>query len=586
MWTSVCVCVCVCAAVREQKKHVGLVSTPPSLPPISMRMKDMLGGDEGMSPAGATSVPARTSSALESYLEESELRALRRENKQLVEELSHVSRTPRDEVFERHRVSKVKNLVVRLQLEYNNVRHQLECRRRTLSSLKSKLLETAMLTKDRGESAGIIEEGKPSVNVQLDVVMRRVQEVEESLNDSDYTNKTYEHILKRYDKERQGMENAYLQMNSTLERLSKAHDEMEINIKETKHEESSMYVQMSGMAAEMEEMRAKRERMLNITRKRVDEQAELHRYMSDRDVNRAGIAKEAQGDLDKHGESVLQDRMMQVRTKKMNSKNAREKAKKVETDIHQSIGDMDDKDGHKLMSRLENLKLTKEETEQKRQQAERRRGQKEEELALVQQQLTEVQTSGVDLSYRRAVYDDIERRMNAANRRCSIYKNRYESILGKLLPLYNGLEGLNAKLETSSAMKGKGQAGKGGSALKDSGGDDGDKRESDKSGGNKGEYAGKAGDGFFSGESSGREDSSEYNKYFENLENLDAQLTSIIDGLDSVTASDTASIHMAQSARQSVGDDVMSNNNVRVPITRGSRNVIEDTLHEDGEDDD
>ena len=162
------------------------------------------------------------------------------------------------------------------------------------------------------------------------------------------------------------MENAYLQMNSTLERLSKAHDEMEINIKETKHEESSMYVQMSGMAAEMEEMRAKRERMLNITRKRVDEQAELHRYMSDRDVNRAGIAKEAQGDLDKHGESVLQDRMMQVRTKKMNSKNAREKAKKVETDIHQSIGDMDDKDGHKLMSRLENLKLTKEETEQKR----------------------------------------------------------------------------------------------------------------------------------------------------------------------------------------------------------------------------
>ena len=67
-------------------------------------------------------------------LEESELRKLRRENKQLVEELSHVSRTPRDEVFERHRVSKVKSLVVRLQLDFNNARHQLECRRRQLAS--------------------------------------------------------------------------------------------------------------------------------------------------------------------------------------------------------------------------------------------------------------------------------------------------------------------------------------------------------------------------------------------------------------------------------------------------------------------
>ena len=94
-----------------------------------------------------------------SSLEESELRKLRKENKQLVEELSHVSRTPRDEVFERQRVAKVKNLVVRLQLDFNNARHEFECRRKTLATLKSKLLETAMLTEDRGESAGIVEEG-------------------------------------------------------------------------------------------------------------------------------------------------------------------------------------------------------------------------------------------------------------------------------------------------------------------------------------------------------------------------------------------------------------------------------------------
>ena len=90
------------------------------------------------------------------------------------------------------------------------------------------------------------------------------------------------------------MENAYLQMKTSLNRLSKSHDEMEIGIKVTKHEESSLYIRMSGMVMEMEEMRYKRDRMLSQTRNRVSEQAELHKYMSDRDYNRAGIAKEAQ----------------------------------------------------------------------------------------------------------------------------------------------------------------------------------------------------------------------------------------------------------------------------------------------------
>ena len=132
------------------------------------------------------------------------------------------------------------------------------------------------------------------MNEQHDVAMKKVQEVEERLATSDYTNKTYEHILRRYDKERQGMENAYLQMKTSLNRLSKSHAEMEIGIKVKKHEESSLYIRMSGMVMEMEEMRLKRDRMLNQTKNRVSEQAELHKYMSDRDYNRAGIAKEAQ----------------------------------------------------------------------------------------------------------------------------------------------------------------------------------------------------------------------------------------------------------------------------------------------------
>ena len=470
-------------------------------------------------------------------LEESELRKLRRENKQLVEELSHVSRTPRDEVFERHRVSKVKSLVVRLQLDFNNARHQLECRRRQLASLKSKLNETTMLTEDRGEAAGIVEEGKPSVNELHASAMTRVQEVEELLTTSEYTNKVYEHILKRYDKERQGMENAYLQMNSSLSRLSKAHDEMEISIKVTKHEEQSLYNEMSAMIMEMDEMRVKRERMLGITRKRVDEQAELHKYMSDRDVNRAGIAKEAQGDLDERGERVLQGRMMAVHTKKVHSKNARESAKQVEVKMRRAAGGGPDSgpatDGHELMNRLESIQDAKSEMEEKRVAAERRREQREEELATAQQQLTEVQTSGVDLSYRRAVYDDIERRMTAAEVRCGTYKHKYEALLSNLLPLYNGLEMLSGKVD-GGAIKGRGRTAAAGKGGGDAGGDDG----ADKAGADKGGIMG-GGIGkemAAAGESLGqdRDSSEKYGKYFEHLENLETQLTAMLDGIDNV----------------------------------------------------
>lgn len=502
-------------------------------------------------------------------LQESELQKLRRENKQLVEELSHVSRTPRDEVFERHRITKAKNEVVRLQLEYNNNRHQCECRKRSLNSLKSKLLETEMLTEDRGESAGIVEEGKPSVNVQHDCVMHRVQEVEELLSNSDYTNRTYEHILKRYDKERQGMENAYVQMNSSLSRLSKATDELEISIKVTKHEEESLYIQMSGIMMDMNETRGKHDKILNNTRRRVDEQAELHKYMSDRDVHRAGIAKEAQGDLDEHGERILQDRIVQVRGKKLQSKSSRDNVKKIENNIRRTLGPDGEKGDSKiLVNRLENIKYTKSDTEQKRDAAEQRKIEKEEELANLQQQLQEVQTSGVDLSYRRAVFDDIERRMTSADRKCSTFKHKYEVLVNKLLPLYAGMQALNLKLESSMAFKG-GKSSKssniGTTAMKEVNiGDD-----IGQGGSGSANIASGLGGKEASSEQTGQEDS-ENSKYLEQLDTLDSSLSTIVESIDSISISVDSGGTMSGPTTKSNSEDVHISNNVRVPLMRPS----------------
>ena len=285
---------------------------------------------------------------------------------------------------------------------------------------------------------------------------------------------------------------------------------------------------------------------------------------------------------------MLQDRMMAVHTKKMQTKNARYHVKKVEANIRRSIGgDADDVDSQTLMNRLENIQLTKNEAEQKVQLAEERRAEKEEELLMLQQVLTELQTSGVDLSYRRAVYDDIEKRMTSSEKRCAQYKRKFENLLNKLLPLYNGLEMLNAKLDTSSVLKVKSTSGnvnvssKG--AAKDSG-DDGDKG----TGGDKGGSSGNVGKES-AGESSGQEESAEYSKYFEQIEALESQLTSIVDGLESMGATSDSSLSSMQalpsSRQQGASDDLMSNN-VRVPINRGSVSVRSQNDDDDDDDDD
>mgnify|MGYP003306011526 CR=1 FL=1 len=93
---------------------------------------------------------------------------------------------------------------------------------------------------------------------------------------------------------------------------------------------------------------------MNNTSRRVDEQEELHKYMSDRDVHRAGIAKEAQGDLDEHGERILQDRIVQVRSKKLQSKSSRDNVKKIENNIRRTLGPDGEKGDSKiLVNRLE-----------------------------------------------------------------------------------------------------------------------------------------------------------------------------------------------------------------------------------------
>ena len=272
---------------------------------------------------------------------------------------------------------------------------------------------------------------------------------------------------------------------------------------------------------------------------------------------------------------------MAVHTKKMQTKNARYHAKKVEANIRRSVGgSADDVDSQKLINRLESIQLTKNEAEQKRQLAEQRRAEKEEELLMIQQVLAEVQTSGVDLSYRRAVYDDIERRMTSAEKRCSQYKRKYENLLNKILPLYNGLEMLNAKLDTSSVLKAKSNVNVSskGAVTKDSG-DDGDKGTGgDKGGsGNIGKES--------AGESSGQEES-EYSKYFDQIETLEAQLTSIVDGLESMGAtsdSNLSSLQVAPSSKQQGGADDLMSNNVRVPFNRGSISIR--SLNDDDDDD-
>ena len=192
-----------------------------------------------------------------------------------------------------------------------------------------------------------------------------------------------------------------------------------------------------------------------------------------------------------------------------------------------------------MINRLESIQVAKLEMEEKRVAAERRREQMEEELDSVQQQLNEVQTSGVDLSYRRAVYDDIERRMTAAEMRCSKYKHSFEATLVHLLPMYSGLEMLCGKLDGTAlgAMKGRkggsGAAAASGKVVGDTGGDDGgDKGSGDKGGmgANIGKEAAAAG-----GESLGQDrDSSEYSKYFEHMEILETQLMALLDGIDNV----------------------------------------------------
>ena len=72
---------------------------------------------------------------------ESEIRTLRRENQQLLEELSMMQQAPREELYQKERVMDVMTQTVQLRVTYNNTRAGFLAKEKVLHKLAEKLYQ-------------------------------------------------------------------------------------------------------------------------------------------------------------------------------------------------------------------------------------------------------------------------------------------------------------------------------------------------------------------------------------------------------------------------------------------------------------
>ena len=287
-------------------------------------------------------------------MEESELRQLRRENTELLEELAIMQQTPREEFQQNEQIEMLEEAALQLRVGYNNVRSEKLVADKNLRQMSAKLYtmqldcgETPLVlpsiekrtmrsSKRRAGGLGASTKGREGVNTRR-ALIQRCEELEAHLwqleGDTclvDHEEKCLNYAINRQLAAQGSMEPTYNAMKAKVQALSKKYSRTELSIRQTQYREAQARQKALDMQRHLEAIVEKRRRLKDDYKNKDNQNSQIEEYLASREKRRLEIIHKLKGDMDRQKDMQMKQKRKKMAVQNVSAVMGRSQLEKIE----------------------------------------------------------------------------------------------------------------------------------------------------------------------------------------------------------------------------------------------------------------
>ena len=404
-------------------------------------------------------------------MEESELRQLRRENTELLEELAIMQQTPREEFQQNEQIEMLEEAALQLRVGYNNVRSEKLVADKNLRQMSAKLYtmqldcgETPLVlpsiekrtmrsSKRRAGGLGASTKGREGVNTRR-ALIQRCEELEAHLwqleGDTclvDHEEKCLNYAINRQLAAQGSMEPTYNAMKAKVQALSKKYSRTELSIRQTQYREAQARQKALDMQRHLEAIVEKRRRLKDDYKNKDNQNSQIEEYLASREKRRLEIIHKLKGDMDRQKDMQMKQKRIKMAVQNVSAVMGRSQLEKIEAAFRKIAAKTGESNLDNLLQKMQYMESNSHGVEHQKEEKEKKVAALQKEKASLTQQLQEIQINGMDFSRRRTEIEDMESQVSEVQEKAAELEEmtrKHEQLLGYLS---NGLETIVMKLE-------------------------------------------------------------------------------------------------------------------------------------------
>ena len=424
---------------------------------------------QGMSHARGGDEPKRLRPKRNETKSESELRKLKKENARLQEVLSTTQQTPREEVTCKEEIEVARKDVVQLKLAYNQAAAERQKKEKQLNQIKEKMLtiglelgndsETSSPTQSPAKAkapasaaaspAKLTDEhsvaslksddgGILAILEHRDRLLEELKELVTGTTNAGFMHQQLMYMLHRHSNRKAGMGSQYSSLRKELSILGRQQHDIELNIRTLEHAQIATREKIGDVLDEIRKSQKKRVELQTQYQDKLKRQDQIQKYLQSREINRKHLIRELDGEYEMDDDpSANADQ---------NPEND-EMFKMMEDFVTQLAKRLGESDVENALKKLELLTNPQSGLQEQKGEKEQRLESLQKDHVLLEKQLKEIETSGTDFSFSMHEIDELEGKVNTADRRLSQALHVHTTVQRRIYPVQFGIESIHAKLD-------------------------------------------------------------------------------------------------------------------------------------------
>ena len=431
-----------------------------------------MGAHEGAHPRGVGGHAGAEKGGTSVHAEESELRQLRRENTELLEELAIMQQTPREEFQQNEEIEMLEEAALQLRVNYNNVRSEKLVAEKNLRRMSAKLYTMQL---DCGETPLVLPsiEKRPtmrsskrrtggragSTKVREGVntrraLIQRCEELEAQLWQlegntclAEHEEKCLNYAINRQLAAQASMEPTYNAMKAKVQALSKKYSRTELSIRQTQYREAQARQKALDMQGHLDAIVEKRRRLKDDYKNKDNQNNQIEEYLASREKRRLEIIHKLKGDMDRQKDMQMKQKRKKLAVQSVSSAMGRNQLEKIEAAFRKIAEKTGESNLDNLLQKMQYMESNSHGIEHQKDEKERKIATLQKEKASLTQQLQEIQINGMDFSRRRTEIEDMESQVSEVQERATELQENAKKLEMLLTFLSNGFETIMMKLE-------------------------------------------------------------------------------------------------------------------------------------------